>query len=474
MNERSRFERKPASPSPWKSKPSRSASEAGKPEPTESASSAEPRQARPSGEIRLYGRNACIAAFARRPQDLRKVYLIEARLQELKPVLAWCARNKLGYRMVENADLDKLTGSRHHEGVCFEMLRPQPHSLADLLAAQPPVPQASLLVWLDGVGNPHNLGALLRSAAHFSVAGVIVPASSSLDLSGAAVRVAEGGAEAVTLVRVDDDIDALAQLRAAGYAIAATVPRDGNSLYSTRLAARSVLVFGAEGEGMSKTLIDAADVRLTIPGSGVIESLNIAASAAIVLGSTGVKAVATAIDADQGIAVGSLDASEEFSDCSAGVGSRRGKRSDNARATSLRRPGSPARQWESTSGRPHTVDFKLIANGTVLVETWTMSPTRISMTVYALDGTRLLATHFCPQGTQPRLRLAEKDAHGRYQFRFLDGTTCRIRPARISMRSGSRSIRLIPFGAAKPMSRTQRSESRSRTKGKRWPIDALP
>jgi TrmH RNA methyltransferase len=233
--------------------------------------------------MRLYGRNACLAAFARRPQDLRKVYLTEARLPELKPVLAWCARNKLGYRMVETADLDKLTGSRHHEGVCFEMLRPPPRSLADLLSSQPPAPSPSLLIWLDGVGNPHNLGALLRSAAHFAVAGVIVPATSSLDLSGAAARVAEGGAEAVALVRVEDDMDALAQLRAAGYVIAATVPREGGELHSTSLVARTVLVFGAEGEGMSKALIDAADQRLTIAGSGVIESLNIAASAAIVM-----------------------------------------------------------------------------------------------------------------------------------------------------------------------------------------------
>ena len=73
--------------------------------------------------MRLYGRNACLAAFASRPQDLRKVYLTEARLTELKPVLAWCAKHRLGYRIVETGDLDKLTGSRHHEGVCFEMLR---------------------------------------------------------------------------------------------------------------------------------------------------------------------------------------------------------------------------------------------------------------------------------------------------------------------------------------------------------------
>lgn len=80
--------------------------------------------------------------------------------------------------------------------------------------------------------------------------------------------------------------------------------------------------------------------------------------------------------------------------------------------------------WESvgTSARRHTVEFRLIANGTALVETWTMSPTRTSMTVYALDGTRLLATHYCPQGNQPRLAWTGTDADGHHRFRFLDGT----------------------------------------------------
>lgn len=234
--------------------------------------------------MRLYGINACLAAFARRPDNLRKVYLLESRIAEFKPVLAWCAQHKLGYRIVENSDLDKLTGSRHHEGICFEMLRPPALSLAGLLESQAPAPAASLLIWLDGVGNPHNLGALLRSAAHFAVAGVIVPATSSLDLSGAAARVAEGAAEAVPMVRVDDEFAALTALRHAGYQITATVPREGENLYSTNLQSRSVLVFGAEGEGMSKALIDAADRKLSIPGSGIVDSLNISVSAAVVLG----------------------------------------------------------------------------------------------------------------------------------------------------------------------------------------------
>jgi len=233
-------------------------------------------------EIRLYGLNACLAAFAKRPEALRKVYLTEARIATLKPVLAWCVKHRLGYRVVEDADLDKLTSSRHHEGVCFEMLRAAPLDLGALIHTQPKAPDASLLLWLDGVGNPHNLGALLRSAAHFGVAGVVVPPESSLDVSGAAARVAEGAAEIVPLARADSR--ARDVLRANGYVLAATVPRNGEPLYETVLPPRLALAFGAEGEGMSGSLIESADLRITIPGTGTIESLNVAASVAVVLG----------------------------------------------------------------------------------------------------------------------------------------------------------------------------------------------
>lgn len=275
---------KPEATSPWKKKTSAPTRPPAPMPPTAEAAEPDSRPIRPSGEMRLYGVNACLAAFARRPEQLRKVYLLESRIAEVKPVLAWCVKHKLGYRVVENSDLDKLTGSRHHEGICFEMLRPAALSLDDLLAAQPKPPAPSLLIWLDGVGNPHNLGALLRSAAHFGVAGVIVPASSSLDMSGAAARVAEGGAEVVPLVRVEDEVAALSSLRAAGYRITATLPRGGENLYATRLEPRKVLVFGAEGEGMSNSLVEAADHKVSIPGSGIVDSLNISVSAAVVLG----------------------------------------------------------------------------------------------------------------------------------------------------------------------------------------------
>ena len=238
---------------------------------------------RGSDELRVYGINACLAIFQRRPDDVRKVYLTEARLGVLKPVLAWCVERRIGYRVVANTDLDKLTQSQHNEGVCFEVRRRPLLALSTLLQRLPAAKPA-LLVWLDGVGNPHNFGAILRSAANFGVDGVIVPRESALNVSGAALRVAEGGAEAVPIAQTAPGEDVFGALRNADIRVAATVPRAGESLYAAQLPRRVAFLLGAEGSGLRQGLVDRADLHLTIPGSGAVESLNVAASAAVLFG----------------------------------------------------------------------------------------------------------------------------------------------------------------------------------------------
>jgi len=239
---------------------------------------------RNADEMRVYGINACLALFAKRPHDLRKVYLLESRIPQFKAVLAWCVQKKLGYRVVVNTDLEKLTASQHHEGVCFEARKIPLPSLTALLQRLPRAPQPALLAWLDGVGNPHNIGAVLRSAANFGAAGVLLSADAAPGLSGAACRVAEGGAEAVPMARIAPGEDALGTLRNAGFTLAATVPYEGEALFASRLPARLVFALGAEGEGLSRALIDRADLHMTIPGSGAVESLNVSASAAVLFG----------------------------------------------------------------------------------------------------------------------------------------------------------------------------------------------
>ena len=238
-------------------------------------------QAHRDAEFRVYGVNAVNAVYARRSQAIRKLYLTEARIPQLQPLLKWCVANRVGYRVVEEGDLQKLAASSHHEGVVAEVLREEPRSLTQWLRELPDGPQCAL--WLDGVGNPHNLGAILRASAHFGVAAVLLPKTSALALSGAAARVAEGGAEAVAFVRMGREDNAMAQLHGAGFALAATVVRGGADLFAARLPERLVYVLGAEGEGMDAGLAAACDLRLSIPGSGAVESLNVAAATAVLL-----------------------------------------------------------------------------------------------------------------------------------------------------------------------------------------------
>jgi len=240
-----------------------------------------PSRERRDAELRLYGLNAVQAVFARRPQAIRKLYLAEARIPQLQPLLKWCVANRVGYRVVEPGDLQKLTASAHHEGVVADVLREDAVPLTGWLRDLPEGPRCAL--WLDGVGNPHNLGAILRSAAHFGVGAILLPKHATLALSGAAARVAEGGAEAVRFVRMGRDDNAIAQLHGAGFVLAATVVRGGTDLSKAALPQRLVYVLGAEGEGMSSELAAACDMRLSIPGSGAVESLNVAAATAVLL-----------------------------------------------------------------------------------------------------------------------------------------------------------------------------------------------
>jgi TrmH RNA methyltransferase len=281
--------------SPWKSRPRREAPAApvhrerlpaaGSPvdgSPVErSPVERSPQRERRDAELRIHGINAVGAVFARRPQAIRKLYLAQARIPQLQPLLKWCVANRVGYRVVEDADLQKLAASAHHEGVVAEVSRSEPAPLTSWLRELPGGPQCAL--WLDGVGNPHNLGAILRSAAHFGVAAALLPKHSTLALSGAAARVAEGGAEAVPFVRLGRDDNAIAQLHGAGFKLAATVVRGGTDVFSGKLPERLVYVLGAEGDGMSPELAAACDLKLRIPGSGAVESLNVSAACAVLL-----------------------------------------------------------------------------------------------------------------------------------------------------------------------------------------------
>jgi TrmH RNA methyltransferase len=234
----------------------------------------------------VFGVNACLAVHARRPQAIRKAYLLESRVPQFKAMLSDLAKRKVGYNLVQNEDLDKLTQSTHHEGVCLDVLRQYPMPLTSWLAGRDREERKrpSLLLLLDGVANPHNFGAVLRIAAHFGVEAVLLPPGSKLSLSGAAARVAEGGAEAVDVMLLKDYAGDLSALERTGYKLIATSVRGGVDVYTAQMPRQAVIMFGSEAGGLSDALLRRAQERVRIPGTGAVESLNIASAVAVVAG----------------------------------------------------------------------------------------------------------------------------------------------------------------------------------------------
>lgn len=229
-------------------------------------------------EVRVHGRRACRALFERRPEAVARVYLVEERVAEFGPFLRRFARDRLPYRIVPPDEVHAVSGSAHHEGVCA-VARPRPAAVLEEVLGQPGPGWA---VALPDVRNPHNVGAILRTAAHFGARAALLAGGGALP--SAAYRTAEGGAEWLDLVFPASLEGALAACRAAGFGVLATSSRDGRNVFEAPLPGRAVVLLGAEDRGLPEELLRQADLRLRIPGTGRVESLNVASAAAVLLG----------------------------------------------------------------------------------------------------------------------------------------------------------------------------------------------
>jgi RNA methyltransferase, TrmH family len=232
-------------------------------------------------EMKIVGRNACRTLFDTDPRRLIRLYLFRDLLEPMDDLIKFCRQNKLAYHVVEAEEMERVSDSEHHEGMCMVVKRKPSITVRDYLEGLPAGGPACVVA-IDGVANPHNIGAIIRVAAHFGV-NALVSANVGALQSGAAARTAEGALEHVSLVGCEELSGALTLLKVAGFTVFATSSHGGDALFSSALPERCVFLLGSEGDGLSEKMLKAADRTLCIPGSGKVESLNVACAASVLL-----------------------------------------------------------------------------------------------------------------------------------------------------------------------------------------------
>jgi 23S rRNA (guanosine2251-2'-O)-methyltransferase len=244
------------------------------------------RGGRPGGNLFwLYGQHAVAAALENPERKIRRLAMTAEAEKNWSATVDAARRSRPlpGIDVVERADLDRLLppGAVHQGiGALCEPL-PTP-GIEDVARAAADRPDAVVMV-LDQVTDPHNVGAIVRSAAAFGALAVVVPDRHAPEETGALAKAASGALERMPLVRVTNVVRALGQLKEAGFWVAGMAGEATRTLASQKLSGRIALVMGAEGEGLRRLTREHCDFLVKLPMTGAVESLNVSNAAAVAL-----------------------------------------------------------------------------------------------------------------------------------------------------------------------------------------------
>ena len=230
----------------------------------------------------LAGVHAVIARMRQAPATIREVYVeAQRRDKRMQTLLDQLAQAGVSVHPVAVARLDGLAGGSRHQGVVAVA---ESRKLAnDLDEVLDEVQGPAFLLILDGITDPHNLGACLRSADAFGVHAVLAPKDRSAGLSAVVMKAASGAAESVPYLTVTNLARALRDLKDRNILIVGTDDDAPCGLMDADFTAASALILGAEGAGMRRLTREHCDLLVSIPMFGQVESLNVSVSAGVCL-----------------------------------------------------------------------------------------------------------------------------------------------------------------------------------------------
>ena len=232
---------------------------------------------------KIYGVHAVEALLRHHPERVKQVWLAESRQDpRIQALLALAAESRVSVGNCERREMDAWVEGVH-QGVVAEVSPSQVWGeamLEELLDRSEGVP---LLLVLDGVTDPHNLGACLRTADAAGALAVIVPKDKSATLNATVRKVACGAAEVIPLVAVTNLARTLEKLQQRGLWLVGTAGEAEQELYQQDMTGPTVLVMGAEGKGMRRLTREHCDYLVRLPMAGSVSSLNVSVAAGVCL-----------------------------------------------------------------------------------------------------------------------------------------------------------------------------------------------
>lgn len=231
----------------------------------------------------VWGLHAAQAALGRAPEDVLEIWVRDGGGPELAALTAAAEAQGLRVQRTSPATLERLSGGAVHQGIVLRRRPPAGRDLAWLRAQLRGATRPPLVLALDHPQDPHNLGACLRVADGAGCDAVLVPRDRSVGLTPAAAKVASGAADTMPLVQVPNLVQALESLKNDGLWVIGAAGEAQGSLYAADLRGPTVLVLGAEADGLRRLTRASCDLLVSIPMAGSVESLNLSTAAAVCL-----------------------------------------------------------------------------------------------------------------------------------------------------------------------------------------------
>lgn len=230
----------------------------------------------------IYGRNSVYELLESGKPINKILFQSEGTGGKFQELISEARKRKIPFQFVDKSALDRLTEKAKHQGVLAYISPREYAEIDDILALAKEKGEDPFILVLDEVEDPHNLGALIRTADAVGVHGVVIPKRRSVSLTATVAKTSAGAVEHVLVARVGNLVQTLEQLKKAGCWVSGA-EAGGTEVYQADLTGSRVLVIGGEGKGLSRLVRETCDDIVSLPMRGKVNSLNASVAGSVLL-----------------------------------------------------------------------------------------------------------------------------------------------------------------------------------------------